>query len=438
MQGRVGEINQMNINTRSVDARTASRQRGRSRTAEYMQRRRRTNIVFVLVGVLIVAALAFFIGSFAYKMSLSSALAINDDEVSAALVEPQEGASSYVLISGLADYEQSDETSSFLMLARFDSANNQVSFLGIPNNISVSLDDGSSYMLRDVSRVAGEGTLISEVSDLVGIEINHYARITDEGFVKLVDALGGLPVNIEYRVDDPRVSSLVLDVGEQTLTGDEALTYVSAFNYTDGRTTRAAIQESVVVNLSDMVTSKTGLDFLLTADTVASVVKTDMNFETLNAYAETFAAAGDPYYSYMPGGQSVIGSKTYFSVNSAKWEQVKNQFMAGENLDVSVDTSNVDKSALTIIVLNGSGSDGFAKQVADILVSAGYTIDETGNAPSYVYEETLVIYRDQEDAAAAQAIVDDLGVGRAVYASVYYSLTTDIQVIVGKDWKPLG
>ena len=438
MQGRVGEINQMNINARSVDARTASRQRGRSRTADYIQRRRRTNMVFVLVGALVVLALAFFIGSFAYKMSLSSALAINDDEVAAALVEPQEGASSYVLISGLADYDQSDETSSFLMLARFDSTNNQVSFLGIPNNISVSLDNGSSYMLRDVSRVAGEGALISEVSDLVGIEINHYARITEEGFVKLVDALGGLPVNIEYRVDDSRVSSLVLDVGERTLTGEEALTYVSAFNYTDGRTTRAAIQESAVVNLSDMVASKTGLDFLLTADKVASVIKTDMNFETLNAYAETFAQAGDPYYSYMPGGQSVIGSKTYFSVNSAKWEQVKNQFMAGENLEVSVDTSNVDKSALTMVVLNGSGSDGFAKQVADILVSAGYTIDETGNAPSYVYEETLVIYRDQEDAAAAQAIVNDLGVGRAVYASVYYSLTTDIQVIVGKDWKPLG
>jgi len=46
----------------------------------------------------------------------------------------------------------------------------------------------------------------------------------------------------------------------------------------------------------------------------------------------------------------------------------------------------------------------------------------------------LVIYRSDDDKLAAEAIVQDLGTGRAVAAGVYYNLSTNIQVVVGKDW----
>ena len=103
-------------------------------------------------------------------------------------------------------------------------------------------------------------------------------------------------------------------------------------------------------------------------------------------------------------------------------------------MDISVDTSGVDKSGVSIIVLNGAGIDGYSAQAAEVLKSNGYAIEDTGNAESFVYDETLVIYREEKDKVAAEAIVQALGTGRTVSAGVYYSLKTDIQVVVGKDW----
>ena len=103
-------------------------------------------------------------------------------------------------------------------------------------------------------------------------------------------------------------------------------------------------------------------------------------------------------------------------------------------MNISIDTSGVDKSAVSITVLNGAGIDGYSAQAAEVLTNNGFKVDETGNAESFVYDETLVIYREEKDKTAAEAIVQALGKGRTVSAGVYYSLKTDVQVVVGKDW----
>ena len=140
----------------------------------------------------------------------------------------------------------------------------------------------------------------------------------------------------------------------------------------------------------------------------------------------------------MPGSQYFSNDVICFAPNTSTWAQTKERFLNGGDPNTSIDTSGVDKSKLSLVVQNGSGTDGFAAQAAQILEQHGYTIQDTGNADSFVYTETLVIYRSQDDEAAAEAIVADLGIGRAVYGSVYYSLKTDIQVVVGQDWKPVN
>ena len=60
------------------------------------------------------------------------------------------------------------------------------------------------------------------------------------------------------------------------------------------------------------------------------------------------------------------------------------------------------------------------------------------NAPLYVYDDTLFLYKEDNDALTAEAIVQDLAAGRTVSAGSFYTLETDIQVYVGKDWKAIG
>lgn len=225
----------------------------------------------------------------------------------------------------------------------------------------------------------------------------------------------------------------MLDPGQQTLNGEQALVYVSAKNYTDGYGQRANVQNQVFTAFVQALEDKGGLDFAMSADDIAGKIKTDMSYDEIGKIASLFPNATF-YSNTVPGSQSVSGDKVSWSVASSSFSQICDQFKSGQNMDTSVDTSGVNKSSVSIVVLNGAGADGYSAQAAQILTNAGYTIKDTGNAESFVYDETLVIYRSDDDKLAAEAIVQDLGTGRAVAAGVYYNLSTNIQVVVGKDW----
>lgn len=433
---RSGEINQIHFQSRSVDERTARHQAGGSRTATFMRRRDRMRYVLVAIVAIVVIAIALTLGNCAFRGSVSSSMALDDAEVSNALVAPaSHDQPFYVLLAGISDADPAGDTASYLAVLRVDIPNKTISLLNIPSAISQTYDNApeSATMLRDATYAVNEGELVRHVSSLLEQDINHYVRITDSDFVSLVDSLGGLQVNIDTCVDDPTVGTIVLDPGEQTLNGEQALTYVSAKNYTEGFEKRSSIQNQILMSLIDAIQAKGGVGFAMNADNIAGKIKTDMDYDVLNSIASIYGEA-TKYTSTVPGSDLSAGDSVYWSVNTSQFSQVRDQFKAGQNMDVSVDTSGVDKSEVSIIVLNGAGIDGYSAQAAEVLKSNGYAIEDTGNAESFVYDETLVIYREEKDKVAAEAIVQALGTGRTVSAGVYYSLKTDIQVVVGKDW----
>lgn len=435
MNARSGEINQIHFRSRSVDERTARHHSGGSRTATFMRRRDRMRYVLIAVVAVMVIAIALTLGNCAFRGSVSSSMALDNSDVSNALVAPaSDNDPFYVLLAGISDADPAGETASFLAVMRVDIPNKTISVLNIPSAISQSYENApdSATMLRDAPYAAGEGELVRCVSSLIEQDINHYVRITDSDFVSLVDSLGGLQVNVESYVDDPAVGTIVLDPGDQTLSGEQALTYVSAKNYNNGFEKRASIQNQILTSLIDAIQVKGGISFAMNADNIAGKIKTDMSYDLLNSIAGIYGDA-TKYTATVPGTTSSSGDDSYWSVNST-FSQLRDEFKAGEDMDISVDTSGVDKASVSIIVLNGAGTDGYSAQAAQVLTDNGYTVQETGNAESFVYDETLVIYREEKDKLAAEAIVQALGTGRTVSASVYYSLKTDIQVVVGKDW----
>ena len=431
---RTGEVRQIHIQSRSVDERTARHRVGQSRTETFMRHRDNMSRVTLIVGIIIVVVIALNLGTCAYRNSLSSSMALNDDSVLSSLVSAKSDQPTYTLLSGLTG-NGDNECASYLAVLRVDSQNNTVSLLNIPSNITVSYsgDDSKGTMLRDAPHIKDEGELVKQVSSLIGQDINHYVRITGDDFASLVDSLGGLSINVEQYVDDPTVGTSVLDPGQQTLNGKQALAYVSAKNYTNGYGQRADVQNQVFSAFVQALEDKGGLDFAMSADDIAGKIKTDMSYDEIGKIASMFPNATF-YSNTVPGSQSTSGNKASWSVASSSFSQMCDQFKNGEKMDTSVDTSGVDKGAVSVIVLNGAGADGYSAQAAQVLTNAGYTIKDTGNAESFVYDETLVIYRSDDDKLAAEAIVQDLGTGRAVAAGVYYNLSTNIQVVVGKDW----
>jgi len=86
-----------------------------------------------------------------------------------------------------------------------------------------------------------------------------------------------------------------------------------------------------------------------------------------------------------------------------------------------------------VTVRNGAGVSGIASQAAARLQANGFQVPEVGNANQFVYDETLVVYRDDEE--AARMVAGTLPHGRLVPGRGMYTFSTDVLVVVGKDWR---
>lgn len=60
----------------------------------------------------------------------------------------------------------------------------------------------------------------------------------------------------------------------------------------------------------------------------------------------------------------------------------------------------INKSAISISVLNGSGIKLAAKELSDVLTSNGFTIKYLGNAKSFNYQQTIIYYKSGKEAEA--------------------------------------
>ena len=71
----------------------------------------------------------------------------------------------------------------------------------------------------------GAPLLIETFEEMSGLRIDHYIEVNFVGFVRMVDALGGVEICTKKDIDDPK-SHLVLPAGRHTLDGVDSLKYV--------------------------------------------------------------------------------------------------------------------------------------------------------------------------------------------------------------------
>jgi LCP family protein required for cell wall assembly len=83
----------------------------------------------------------------------------------------------------------------------------------------------STHKLNKAYADGGPELLTRTVEYNTGIHIDHYAEIGFAGFVKLVDALGGVKLHLDKPMDD-KASGAHFPAGDVTLDGKESLAYV--------------------------------------------------------------------------------------------------------------------------------------------------------------------------------------------------------------------
>lgn len=146
-----------------------------------------------------------------------------------------------------------------LMLMRVDPANKRIALLSIPRDLRFSTPNFGSLPINTVIRNAelnqagtGLDELIATLENALRIQIDHYVRVDFATFVEIVDAVGGVDIDVPkaivdnaYPTDNGGTMRVVFDAGEQHMDGATALIYART-RHADDDYQRAGRQQQVL------------------------------------------------------------------------------------------------------------------------------------------------------------------------------------------------
>lgn len=358
--------------------------------------------------------------------------------------------------------------SDVIILAHIDPGNKKAALISIPRDTMVELPGygtnkiNAAYTYGDMDPdSSGPAYAVDAVGSLTGAQISGYAQVNFEGLIGVVDALGGVTVDVPLDIiGDTAAGNVDVYAGEQVLSGEQALVFARSRQYDIGDFQRQANQRTLLQAIAKQVLAEDVGTIANTVTQIAEMTTTNLNIGEIADIAMSMRGMqeSDIYTYSLISSLDMIDGISYVVVDETEARALVAAIDAGEYPDYSDQTyqgettdrykpggttaadnlegvaSTVDTTQYSVSVRNGYGIDGSATAVSDMLALAGYQQHEIGNANSYVYEETLIIYLDDTDRAAAEDIQARLGYGRVIPSLGRYSFEGNVLVVVGADF----
>ncbi|MGM0502141.1 MAG: LCP family protein, partial [Bacillota bacterium] len=179
-----------------------------------------------------------------------------------------------------------------LMVANIDLEEKSVSMLSIPRDTRVKLADGGYHKINAAYAYGGLELTQSTVSDFLGVDIDYYLEIDYNDFVALVNAVGGVKINIAkdlFYQDQAAGLNINLKKGIQELSGAEALEYVRFRQDNLGDIGRIARQQKFLAAVIDkLLSARTILKMPQIINQLKNTVETNISGADFLATAAVF------------------------------------------------------------------------------------------------------------------------------------------------------
>lgn len=218
-----------------------------------------------------------------------------------------------------------------MMLATLDVHTNKATLISVPRDTSnfdlyyggwVSPQFKLNQLMGAASSPSfgspdsGVETLVKEVAFLVGMPIDYYAAVDLQGFVNMVQAMGGVDVNVTTAVNDPSTGTFV-PVGLIHMDGHLALKYARS-RESSSDYARSSRQQDLLVALARKVASAAIVPQLPTLLSLAgTTLSTNFPLKYARNFVSAFRRVGTPTecvlgppYSYHPDSSTTGGSWT--------------------------------------------------------------------------------------------------------------------------------
>lgn len=229
--------------------------------------------------------------------------------------EPQDGRYNVLLLGSDAGDDREGMRPDSINVASIDADTGETVIIGLPRNLEdVPFPDGSvmdkefpdgfdcdGCYLNAVNTWAEENSELFDtkhpgidatmgaVEETTGLKLNYYAMVNMDGFENLVDAVGGVTVNVRERTAIDGVGSPIsgyIEPGEQHLSGHEALWYARSRALNDdwsrmGR--QKCVMNAMVQQLSPR---KVVMNMQEIADSGQSMLETSIPRQDLNVFMD--------------------------------------------------------------------------------------------------------------------------------------------------------
>ncbi len=201
-----------------------------------------------------------------------------------------------------------------IMIAQILNPEKQINLISIPRDFLVFDSKGNYSKINSIyvnainqgkNKEESIKVLQDKLTEITGISFNYYAEVDFAGFVKIIDKIGGVEVDVTEAIDDPyypgpnySYQRFTIPAGIQTLDGETALKY-SRTRYTSvgGDLDRSRRQQQIISNMKDKIFS---LNPVLDAPKLVSLIgivkeaiKTDLSLTDVKGLYDTYQDSKD-------------------------------------------------------------------------------------------------------------------------------------------------
>lgn len=208
-----------------------------------------------------------------------------------------------------------------MLLVSLNTKENEVSLMSIPRDTRVPYD-GSWDKITHLFTYDSTGQLtVDAVKEITGAEINYVAILNFNGFTKVIDALGGVEVDVPninnggmYYDDPVQDLHIALPAGRQLLNGEEAQGFV---RYRSGYATADLGRvETQRYFISELIDQKLNFGYVTKIPGIISALEGDLvtNYSCMDLVSQAFGMLGtdsESINSYTLPGQAGMASTRY-------------------------------------------------------------------------------------------------------------------------------
>jgi LCP family protein required for cell wall assembly len=249
--------------------------------------------------------------------------------------------------------------------------------ISIPRDLWVQTSGTTAGKINTAYRLGGASAARQAVTSSLGIPIDRHLVIGLQGVRDVVDALGGIDVDVEsairddhYPTDDFGITVFEISAGRHHLDGETALRYART-RYADDDLARIGRQQKVLTGIRNAASNPLNVWRLPgTLLALQRTTETDIGIRELATVAAAYVRSPGAPERFTPDWNMVQPFMSPQGEDALRPQPAYRDALAA--LLIGPNTS--------IEVLNASGRDGTARRTADTLTARGFRVSGVGTA----------------------------------------------------------